>query len=248
MTRSGSLPPISGVRDTTRRALQTVAERLGYDLVPQTVYSPVPARALPPGADEPREPAGFRLDVGSQLEFVESQLAPHLAEFGSALDGFDVWNHWYEGHDATLLFAMVRHLRPRRVLEIGSGHSTAVTLRACALNSADGARHERVDASALPRERFLALESGDVLFIDSSHVVKRGSEVNRLVLDVLPRLAPGVAVHFHDVFIPYDYPREWTSAGPTSTSSTCWRRSSRATPATRSCSRSTPSCARAPSA
>ncbi|MEO8801981.1 MAG: hypothetical protein ABI304_11880, partial [Rudaea sp.] len=56
---------------------------------------------------------------------------------------------------------------------------------------------------------FTALESGDVLFIDSSHVAKTGSDVNYLYFEVLPRLAPGVRVHIHDIFLPHDYPREW---------------------------------------
>src|SRR5207247_5820903 len=53
------------------------------------------------------------------------------------------------------------------------------------------------------------LQSGDVLFIDSSHTVKIGGDVNYLFLEVLPRLKPGVIVHVHDIFLPFEYPREW---------------------------------------
>ena len=61
----------------------------------------------------------------------------------------------------------------------------------------------------VPLKTFDRLEAGDVLFIDSSHVSKTGSDVNHLVFEVVPRLARGVHVHFHDVFLPFDYPRDW---------------------------------------
>jgi hypothetical protein len=67
-------------------------------------------------------------------------------------------------------------------------------------------RLERVDCRELPIERFEALQAGDVLFLDTTHMVKRDSEVNWLILEVLPRVAPGVWVHCHDTFLPYDYP------------------------------------------
>jgi hypothetical protein len=67
-------------------------------------------------------------------------------------------------------------------------------------------RFEQIDCRALPLQRFQELRSGDILFIDTEHVVKRGSEVNWLLLEVLPLVAPGVWVHFHDIFLPYDYP------------------------------------------
>ena len=56
---------------------------------------------------------------------------------------------------------------------------------------------------------FASLQAGDVLFVDTTHTVKLDSDVNRIVLDVLPSLAPGVIVHVHDIFLPYEYPREW---------------------------------------
>jgi hypothetical protein len=61
----------------------------------------------------------------------------------------------------------------------------------------------------VPLALFETLEAGDLLFIDSSHVSKTGSDVNHLMFEVLPRLAPGVHVHFHDIFLPFDYPRSW---------------------------------------
>ena len=61
----------------------------------------------------------------------------------------------------------------------------------------------------VPLREFSRLEAGDVLFIDSSHVAKTGSDVNHLYFEVLPRLAPGVRIHVHDIFLPHDYPQDW---------------------------------------
>jgi hypothetical protein len=75
------------------------------------------------------------------------------------------------------------------------------------------AEHLAQPAQELAFDRFLELRDGDVLFVDTTHTVKLGSEVNRIVLDVLPRLAPGVAIHFHDIFLPYEYPRAFVAGG-----------------------------------
>ncbi len=173
---------------------------------------------------------GVELDMAAQLQFVRERLAPHISEFGEQVRsaGFELWNSQYMAGDAELLYAMLRMLRPRRVLEIGSGHSTLIAAAACARNGSEGhaaelvavdpdprsaiskdidglARVERIDCRELPLERFTELEARDVLFIDTSHIVKLGSEVNWLLLGVLPRLSPGVIVHVHDVYLPYEY-------------------------------------------
>ncbi len=140
----------------------------------------------------------------------------------------------FRSPDADVAYAMVRHLRPRRVLEIGGGFSTLVLARALAANRADGDSPELVTNEPYPRRcltRFLKsdpappvtlkprraqdvpladfeeLGENDILFIDSSHIVKIGSDLHYIVLDVLPRLAKGVAVHFHDIHMPLEYPR-----------------------------------------
>jgi hypothetical protein len=68
---------------------------------------------------------------------------------------------------------------------------------------------EHTRAQDVPESVFASLEDGDVLFVDTTHTVKLGSDVNRIVLDVLPALKPGVLVHVHDIFMPYEYPRKW---------------------------------------
>jgi predicted O-methyltransferase YrrM len=131
-----------------------------------------------------------------------------------------------------VLFAMIRRSRPRTVLELGAGLSTLVIADALDANAAESRRgsHIVVDpypprerlgarldgdlelrqirAERLPLHTFEALQKDDVLFIDTTHTVKIGSEVVYLVLEVLPRLAPGVIVHIHDIFLPWHYPRE----------------------------------------
>lgn len=223
--------------------LREQAARAGFDLVARNFYSPVPA--VPPESDPTwvrrNELPGLGLDLDAQLWFGDSVLAGYIKEFSLArdpiLESFNLLNPWYGPIDAELLYATIRWLGPRRVLEIGGGQSSLVIGAAASRNALEGrpvdinvidpsprsqladtiaqfARLEQRDAAELSVDRFTELESGDVLFVDSSHVVKRGGEVNHVVLNALPRLQDGVVVHFHDVFLPYEYPRrffEWGS-------------------------------------
>jgi predicted O-methyltransferase YrrM len=130
-----------------------------------------------------------------------------------------------------MLHGVVRGLRPRRIVELGSGQSTLIMAAAAERNRAEGAETElrtfdpfptvarpglpglasleAVRAQDVPLDVFTSLQDGDVLFVDTTHTVKVDSDVNRIVLDVLPALAPGVLVHVHDIFTPRDYPRQW---------------------------------------
>lgn len=235
--------PRARARSAAVAALRRLAPMVGHDLVRRDFYGPVPDV---PHADDPiwTRPAslvGVSLDTAAQLRFLETELGPYLGEFHppetrDAEGGFHLWNGYYQAVDAEVLYAMIRHLKPRRVLEIGSGYSTLVTAAASVRNRQQGKASEvtAVDpeprlplwpppdgldrvlptaAEQLPLERFLELGRGDVLFVDSSHTVKLGSDVNFLVLEVLPRLRPGVVVHFHDIFLPYEYPRAWYERG-----------------------------------
>lgn len=177
------------------------------------------------------EPAGIDVRSAAQLALLED-----LSEHPLPADGDTAWNDpandQFPPHDAALLYGMIRHLRPQRVVEVGSGWSTTVVARA--LRDGDLATkltciepyprdfvrriaevHElRVEkVQDTPLVVFEALEAGDVLFIDSSHVVKTGSDVAHLMLEVVPRLSEGVVVHVHDIFIPEDYPQDWVRAG-----------------------------------
>jgi predicted O-methyltransferase YrrM len=130
---------------------------------------------------------------------------------------------------AARLHSMIRVHRSRRVIEVGGGYSSVISLDALRRNSSDtaftcvephprpwleaaisnaGGKLVREPVQALPTELFETLEAGDLLFIDSSHVAKLGSDVNHLFHQVLPRLKSGVLVHVHDIYIPYEYPAE----------------------------------------
>jgi hypothetical protein len=211
-------------------ALRGVAARLGFQVVLKTFYSPIPdLAALPPDTfDRASELPGIEFDLDAQLG--------RLAELGDALGTFrperyDPGNPSYAPLDATVLYAVVRNTRPKRIIELGSGHTTLVATQAARENAAEGhpCRVEAYDpypgvatpdlpgldalhpvaAQDIPLDVFSELGDGDILFVDTTHTVKLGSDVNHIVLQILPRLAPGVIVHVHDIFIPYEYPREW---------------------------------------
>lgn len=182
---------------------------------------------------------GVDLKVEAAIELIEGELAPFVAELeilesGPAPPGtFFLRNENYESVDTELLYAILRARKPRRVLELGSGFTTLLIGEAARRNAADGVatehvaydpfpraqilgeapppptRFEPLSATDVPLETFRDLEEGDVLFVDTTHTVKLGSDVNYIVLDVLPTLAPGVIVHFHDIFLPFEYPRVW---------------------------------------
>jgi hypothetical protein len=134
--------------------------------------------------------------------------------------------------DAEILYFMLRDHQPRRVIEIGCGNTTRITAQALRRNAGqDKPTNDficidpysepgleqipgiseviRSCVQDIPIERFAALRSGDVLFIDSTHVLKIGSDVVFEYSQILPRLAIGVIVHVHDIFLPYEYPRHW---------------------------------------
>ena len=232
-------PDRSALAIRAYRGARRAAERVGIQFLVKSFYSPIPdLRALPAGVFERRSPLrGLELRLDRQVALVEDELAPYLAEFEpperpTGRPGeFHLANGSYPPVDADLLYALVRYLKPRRVLELGSGHSTLVTCMAAAANGRQGyptrvecfdphpsvvsadtpgvARLEPVPAQEVPLAEFQALAAGDVLFVDTTHTVKVGSDVNFVVLDVLPLLARGVVVHFHDVFLPREYPRTW---------------------------------------
>lgn len=163
--------------------------------------------------------------MASLLSWIERYSAD-LDAIGSAPPPAPRWNQdWFPRLDAAAAYAMVRETRPRRIVEVGSGHSTRFLARAVA----DGGLDTRIIAidpkpraniEPLPIEwlrvpvqrvaAFPALGAGDILFIDSSHQLKPGSDVDFLLNAVLPLLPSGVRVHFHDIFLPDDYPEHWS--------------------------------------
>jgi predicted O-methyltransferase YrrM len=137
---------------------------------------------------------------------------------------------WFPRLDAAIAYTIVRIRRPRRIVEIGSGHSTRFLARAIrdgdlptrltAIDPAPRAPLAGLDVEQrrellhqVPAEVFGSLGPDDVLFVDSSHILMPGTDVDRLVNQILPRLAEGVLLHVHDVFLPDPYPARWAWRG-----------------------------------
>jgi len=165
-------------------------------------------------------------------------VAPYARDFDYPLDvpeadeaaGFYQRNGKFEGLDARMWFCLLRHLHPRHVIEVGGGFSTLLaadvnhrflggSVELIAIEpypppflrdgvAGLGELRER-KVQEVPVDFFRRLGEGDVLFIDSSHVAKTGSDVNYLILQVLPILRRGVVLHVHDIFLPAEYPKEW---------------------------------------
>ncbi len=155
---------------------------------------------------------------------------PERLQESAELNRFYTQNSQFSWLDARALFVLLQKWQPGRVIEVGCGFSSLliadVSTRLLAKpleftciepypreflkNGQQGINHlleERVQD--LPLAVFSELAAGDILFIDSSHVTKTGSDVNYLFFEVLPRLATGVHIHIHDIFLPLEYPREW---------------------------------------
>ena len=134
----------------------------------------------------------------------------------------------FGGTDALVAYCMIRHFQPRLIIEVGSGYSSlliaeaAAKTNACSLICVEPFPSDFLSkgfpclkallakkVEEIELDFFSQLEAGDILFIDSSHTVKIGGDVNYLFLEVLPRLKPGVIVHVHDIFLPFEYRRDW---------------------------------------
>ena len=176
-------------------------------------------------------PVGVDLHESDQIELFEkiSTFMSDLREDRRYSSDPEI-NLQFGRPDAAVLHGMLRHFRPERYVEIGSGFSTAVALDA-AEDHLDGLRItcvepypdrllsrlkpddpivlERRPVQSLDARIFEELHRNDVLFIDSTHVVKSGSDVVYLMLHILPLLAPGVLVHIHDIHWPFEYPAQW---------------------------------------
>ena len=212
---------------------------------PGHFYSPLPSReeiadAFARGGFGPPFPA-VDLNEAGQLARLERFAAFYadqpFPEEQTAGRRFFLNNPSYGHFDAIMLYCMLREAQPRRIIEVGSGFSSAAMLdvndhvlgggveftfidpdmgRMRPLLRAEDEKHTTLiekRVQDVPLETFAALGENDVLFIDSSHVSKIGSDVNRLYLDVLPVLAPGVLIHIHDVAGNLEYPREWLDEG-----------------------------------
>lgn len=206
-------------------------------------YSPLP------GLEEVRAHAqtifATDVDLGPSIDLRDGDQVETVAQLASIVQSLDFPRNKVEGRryysensyfglgSAFLTAGMLLHLRPKRVIEVGSGFSSAMMLDINDTHASGAIEHtfiepyperlrSQLQAGDLERHRLLVqpvqqvplaefqrLESNDVLFVDSSHVSKIGSDLNHILFNVLPILRPGVVVHFHDIYWPFEYPREW---------------------------------------
>ncbi|HEY0984136.1 MULTISPECIES: class I SAM-dependent methyltransferase [unclassified Schlesneria] len=228
--------------------LQKVQNRLtrlaGFgDYSPCSFYSPIPSiqevrRDVDRIFDRSlRELGGVDLNASGQLALL-NELKQFYAEQPFAEEAqpelrYFFNNPFYSYADALFLYSMIRHARPKRIIEVGSGYSSFVMLDTNQQFFDNSIRMTFIDpypqrlqsrfkeadhrvAEVIPKRvqdvelsRFDQLEANDILFIDSSHVAKVGSDINFILFDILPRLPPGVFIHFHDIHYPFQYPEKW---------------------------------------
>lgn len=146
-------------------------------------------------------------------------------------------NLHYSYSDAIVLYCIIRYAKPKRIIEIGSGYSSCVILDTneiffgssitCTfidphpdlflslIKQSDINRTEIISRKLqeVPLKKFSDLSANDILFIDSAHVAKTGSDLNYIFFDILPNLEKGVYIHFHNIFYPFEYPKEWIYEG-----------------------------------
>ena len=211
-----------------------VLKKIGVFPIINHYYEPMfDDRQLLRPLEEARRLPGVDLNEHSQLQFLESLcyaseiLELKWAERGGSLTEFRLNNGSFESGDAEYLYQFLRAVKPKKVVEIGSGFSTKITHAALARNRQDSdvqSEHvciepyeqpwlERFGGLTLIRDRVetldidwsVALRDGDLLFIDSSHIIRPQGDVLKEYLEIIPQLSPGVYVHVHDVFTPRDY-------------------------------------------
>ncbi|MGH8628944.1 MAG: class I SAM-dependent methyltransferase [Gammaproteobacteria bacterium] len=220
-------------------------ERLGIHITRNYFSSPIPDTSTL--ADDlwhnHSELVGINLNVESQLALLSTFMSKYNSDYSAlplhrddSLQPYDYYvkNGMYESVDGEILYCMIRHTRPQRIFEIGSGNSTYLSAKAILRNASEDACYKcelvaiepypnpvlksgfpglskllAVKVQDCPISEFQRLKENDILFIDSSHAVKIGSDVWYEYLEILPRLNKGVLIHIHDIFLPAEYAKEW---------------------------------------
>lgn len=215
----------------------------GYLPMPVDCYSPIPdledlkKRQV---WDQRSEMYGVDFNIKGQLQLLKNLGKQYGKECVWPLHPTDKSEEFYIDNlgfsygCAASLHTIIREFKPKRVIEIGSGHSSKVISYALKLNlkaglksqyliidpfSPDFMKKQIVNFTKIYKKRveemppsfFDQLEKNDILFIDSGHTVRIGGDVNFLYLDVLPRLKPGVIIHIHDINLPYEYPKVYAT-------------------------------------
>jgi hypothetical protein len=210
-------------------------DALGVHVLPKHYYSSVPDRRwLRAHRDlwSHRAPlTGVAWDLQRQLDWLKQICGPYYQEVAGLKLYQDITARdvgpGFGPIESQVLHCFMRSLRPARIVEIGSGVSTLCMVHAAGLNEREGrpssqitcvepfprtsfahlknVRHLKQLCQEVPDDVFEQLQHGDLLFVDSSHAVKCGSDVLKIWLDIVPKLPAGVYIHAHDIFLPYLY-------------------------------------------
>jgi SAM-dependent methyltransferase len=212
-------------------------ENHGFHLTPVYFYQPIPDSRQLHGElwEQASDLPGIAMNDPAQLSFLTEIFPQYKSEYAQfphaptdSPSEFYFENPMFSGTDALVLYGMIRHFKPLRVLEVGSGFSSRVSAKALLANGSgeltciepypeevlrQGFRGLKQllekGVQQVELDVFQELQVNDVLFIDSSHVVRVGGDVDFLFLEVLPRLKPGVIIHVHDIFLPLPGRRDW---------------------------------------
>ena len=228
-------------KNLVRKTLPNPIRQLCFMYIGGGYHSPIPSqkeiRKYNFNAPLPKTLPGIDLNDQEQLSLLESfesfyREQPFSDEKTAGLRYYFI-NGWFGCSDALLLYCMIRHLNPKKIIEVGSGFSSAVMLDTnerfmgnsvhCTfiepyptrlkslLNPNDEGRvtiHQK-RLQDIPLEVFMDLKENDILFIDSSHVAKLNSDVTYYLHELLPALASGVYIHIHDILYPFEWPQRF---------------------------------------
>jgi len=180
---------------------------------------------------------GIDLNEKKQIQLLEN-IIPFIKEFPylpAKTDGYRYYynNPMFKQMDGLILYSMLRYFKPNMVIEIGSGFSSAICLDVnnryfnnnikltfiepfpdrlySLLNSSDSDSIEIIvnKVQNVSLEKYKSLQEGDIFFLDTSHILKTGSDISFWLFNILPRLKKGVIIHIHDIFYPFEYPQKW---------------------------------------
>ena len=230
------------IRDLPGNPFTQLFDEAGFHLLRKHYYVPLPELSdIAPGDwSKPSRMAGVDMNAPAALELMDTVLPPYLAEFRARFPihappdkkGFYLINATYMAVDAHVLYGLVRHAKPRRIVEIGNGASTMIAVAAAETNRAEGHPVEVISIDPYPTPTFAngypglselipkkvqdvptslfeSLGENDIFFIDSSHVLRTGNDVQHIYMDLLPILNNGVYVHVHDISLPLPYPKAY---------------------------------------
>jgi hypothetical protein len=222
--------------DNNRITIFELGEENGIHITPVHFYQPIPdtTKLSQNLFDEPLHYAGINFRLNQQIELLK-----HFSKFSDELEKFPnkssndkklfyFENEFFGQLDSIIYYSMIREYVPNLIIEVGSGFSTMIASQAATINkntkiiSIEPYPNDILKSGLpnlekitqdyvqnIPIEEFKKLQKNDILFIDSTHIAKIGSDVNYLILHVIPELNPGVLIHIHDFFFPYEYPQDW---------------------------------------